>query len=71
MMWAGRSDNEWECRNCVYRRVAKVKRACRHENEWCEAITLGSKDFFYSFFIQKKNKKLNSNMFHKNISRPN
>ena len=51
---AGCSDNEWS----VYRRVTKVKRVCRHGNEWCEAITSSSRDFFVSFFIQKKKRKL-------------
>ncbi len=37
---------------------SKIKRACRYVNEWCAAITLGSRDFFVSFFIQKKKKKL-------------
>jgi hypothetical protein len=37
---------------------SKIKRAWRYENEWCAAITLGSRDFFVSFFIQKKKKKL-------------
>ena len=32
----------------------KIKRAYRYENEWCAAITLGSRDFFVSFFIQEK-----------------
>ena len=36
---------------------SKIKRACRYGNEWCEAITLGSKDFFVSFFIEKKKRK--------------
>jgi hypothetical protein len=38
---------------------SKIKRACRYGNEWCAAITLASRDFFVSFFIQKKKKILN------------
>ena len=38
---------------------SKIKRAYRYENEWCVAITLASKDFFISFFIQKKKKRIN------------
>jgi len=36
---------------------SKIKRVCRYGNEWYAAITLGSRDFFVSFFIQKKKKR--------------
>jgi len=37
---------------------SKIKRAWRYGKEWCAAITLGSKDFFVYFFIQKKKKEI-------------
>ena len=37
---------------------SKIKRAWRYENEWCAAIALCSRDFFVSFFIQKKEREL-------------
>jgi hypothetical protein len=37
---------------------SKIKEACRYGNEWCAAITLASRDFFVSFFIQKKKRNI-------------